>query len=110
MHTLWVIYGWSAILLINRALEIAHLQYCLYFLALQILDWCMATLEVGNPADRPDRLHFHQLAMRFLEIRFFGRDKRHIVNPLSTVVLVPLISAPQLLGVYSGMIFQPQFC
>ena len=37
--------------------------------------------------------------MRFLEIRFFGRDRRNIVNPLSTLVLVPLISAPQILGV-----------
>ena len=37
--------------------------------------------------------------MRFLEIRFFGRDKRHIVNPLSTIILMPLISVPQLLGI-----------
>ena len=55
--------------------------------------------KLGNPADRPDRLHFHQLAMRFLEIRFFGRDRRFIANPLSTIVLVPLISTPQALGV-----------
>ena len=55
--------------------------------------------KLGNPAGHPDRLHFHQLAMRFLEIRFFGRARRHLVNPLSTVVLVPLISAPQVLGV-----------
>ena len=31
--------------------------------------------KLGNPADRPDRLHFHQLVMRFLEIRFFGRSR-----------------------------------
>ena len=55
--------------------------------------------RLGNPAGRPDRLHFHQLAMRFLEIRFFGRDRRNVVNPLSTLILVPLISAPQILGV-----------
>ena len=44
-------------------------------------------------------LHFHQLIMRFLEIRFFGRQRRRILNPLSTLILVPLISAPQVVGV-----------
>ena len=55
--------------------------------------------KLGNPADRPDRLHFHQLAMRFLEIRFFGRKRRNIANPIATLVLMPLISVPQVLGV-----------
>ena len=53
----------------------------------------------GNSAGRPDRLHFHQLAMRFLVIRFFGRDKRHIANPIATLILAPFISVPQILGV-----------
>ena len=55
--------------------------------------------QLGIPADRPDRLHFHQLAMRFLEIRFFGRDRRQIANPIATLILAPLISTPQFLGV-----------
>ena len=37
--------------------------------------------------------------MRFLEIRFFGRQQRRLVNPLTTIILVPLISVPQILGV-----------
>ena len=53
---------------------------------------------LGN-RQNPNRLHFHQLAMRFLEIRFFGRDRREIANPVATLVLVPLISVPQILGV-----------
>ena len=55
--------------------------------------------KLGNPTDRPDRLHFHQLIMRYLEIRFFGRGRRAIVNPLSTLILIPMISMPQILGV-----------
>jgi UDP-N-acetylmuramyl pentapeptide phosphotransferase/UDP-N-acetylglucosamine-1-phosphate transferase len=54
----------------------------------------------NKPADRPDRLHYHQLVMRFLEIRFFGRDKKHITNPLATTLLIPLVSIPQFLGVF----------
>ena len=37
--------------------------------------------------------------MRFLEIRFFGRDRREVANPVATLTLIPLISAPQVLGV-----------
>ncbi len=93
---------WSAILLINRATEISP------FAILLIFFWPVADTGLaiwrrwksGNPADRPDRLHFHQLAMRFLEIRFFGRHRRHIVNPLSTLVLVPLISTPQVIAIF----------
>ena len=92
---------WSAILLIDQASEISP------FAILLIFYWPVADTglaiwrrwKLGNPPDFPDRLHFHQLTMRFLEIRFFGRERRHIVNPVSTLVLIPLISVPQFLGV-----------
>ena len=92
---------WSAIILINRKTEICSFAILLIFFW-PVADTGLAIWrrwKLGNPADRPDRLHFHQLIMRFLEIRFFGRDKRHIVNPFSTIVLVPMISVPQALGV-----------
>ena len=47
----------------------------------------------------PDRLHFHQLVMRALEIEIFGRRKRRIANPLATTVMLPFIAAPVGLGV-----------
>lgn len=92
---------WSSILLIDFSTLISP------FAVLLIFFWPVADTglaiwrrwKLGNPADRPDRLHFHQLAMRFLEIRFLGRYKRHMANPIATVVLVPLISVPQVLGV-----------
>ena len=92
---------WSAILIVNQSTEISP------FAVLLIFFWPVADTglaiwrrwKLGNPAGRPDRLHFHQLAMRFLEIRFFGRERRGIVNPLTTLMLLPLISTPQILGV-----------
>ena len=92
---------WSAIILINSASEVSPFAVLLVFFW-PVADTGLAIWRrwtLGNPANRPDRLHFHQLTMRFLEIRFFGRDRRHIVNPISTVVLIPFISAPQFLGV-----------
>ncbi len=93
---------WSAIILINSASEVSAFAILLVFFW-PVADTGLAIWrrwKLGNPADRPDRLHFHQLAMRFLEIRFFGRDRREIANPLATLVLIPLISVPQVLGVW----------
>ena len=92
---------WSAIILINSATEVSAFAILLVFFW-PVADTGLAIWrrwKLGNPTDRPDRLHFHQLAMRFLEIRFFGRDRREVANPLATLVLIPLISAPQVLGV-----------
>ncbi len=92
---------WSAIILINDVKVVSAFTILLVFFW-PVADTCLAIWrrwKLGNPTDRPDRLHFHQLAMRFLEIRFFGRDRREIANPLATLILIPLISAPQVLGV-----------
>lgn len=47
----------------------------------------------------PDRLHFHQMVMRALEICVLGRKRRRIANPLSTLVLAPFVIAPPVVGV-----------
>lgn len=46
-----------------------------------------------------DRMHFHHVLMRLLEIRFLGRGKRHIANPLATAILVILMVPPAATGV-----------
>lgn len=51
------------------------------------------------PSFHPDRMHVHQLVMRGLEIVWLGRNRRHISNPLTTVVLLPLVAAPSIAGV-----------
>ena len=92
---------WSAIILINSVDDISPFAILLVFFW-PVADTGLAIWrrwKLGNPTDRPDRLHFHQLAMRFIEIRFLGRDKRVIANPVATLILIPLISAPQILGV-----------
>ena len=100
-YTLGYLLVGSSIVLVNFYAEISP------FAVLLIFFWPVADtllsiwrrLKLNKRADHPDRLHFHQLVMRILEIRYFGRDKRHIVNPVSTLVLIPLISTPQVLGV-----------
>lgn len=92
---------WSAILMVKQD-ELINAFAILLIFFWPVADTGLAIWrrwKLGNPADRPDRLHFHQLAMRFLEIRFFGRKRRNIANPIATLVLMPLISVPQVLGV-----------
>ena len=93
---------WSAIILITDATEVSAFSILLVFFW-PVADTILAIWrrwKLGTPADRPDRLHLHQLAMRFLEIRNFGRYRREIVNPMATLILIPLISTPQVLGVW----------
>ena len=100
-YTLGHLLVWASILLVNQAPEVSAFSILLIFFW-PVADTGLAIWrrwKLGNPTDRPDRLHFHHFALRFLEIRFFGREKRYIVNPLTTVLLVPFISAPQALGV-----------
>ena len=71
---------WSAIILINYASDVSAFAILLIFFW-PVADTGLAIWrrwKLGNPTDRPDRLHFHQLAMRFIEIRFFGRDRRKL--------------------------------
>jgi len=92
---------WSAIILTNDATDVSSFSILLVFFW-PVADTGLAIWrrwKLGNPTDRPDRLHFHQLTMRVLEIRFLGRDRREIANPVATLILIPLISAPQVLGV-----------
>lgn len=51
------------------------------------------------PMSHPDRLHFHQLIMRFIEISITGRGRRRVANPVATAVLLPFIAAPMVAGV-----------
>ena len=53
----------------------------------------------GKKLDQPDRLHFHQVVMRTLQIYFLGHNKMALANPLATAVMTPLFLAPTLTGV-----------
>ena len=48
----------------------------------------------GAPIAQPDRMHFHQLVMRGVEIILLGRRKRRLANPLATTLTLPFILAP----------------
>ena len=100
-YTIGHLLVWSAIILVNQSSEVSP------FAILLIFFWPVADTLLAiwrrwkhkRRADQPDRLHFHQVVMRFLEIRFFGRAQRWRSNPVATIILVPFIAFPQIIGV-----------
>ena len=100
-YTIGHLLVWSAIILVNQSSDVSP------FAILLIFFWPVADTLLAiwrrwknkKRADQPDRLHFHQVLMRFLEIRFFGRAQRRRSNPVATIILVPFIACPQLIGV-----------
>lgn len=93
--------AWLAITLTARHEDVSALAMLL------LVFWPLADMALAMYRRRrrhvaisaPDRLHFHQLVMRGLEIEVFSRRQRRITNPLATLVMLPFIAAPVLLGV-----------
>lgn len=93
--------AWLAVILMFRSPDLSPWAVVLVFF------WPLADTffaiyrrrRSGRPTDQPDRLHFHQLVMRALEIKLLGRQNRKIANPLATLVLMPLVTAPVVFGV-----------
>lgn len=54
--------------------------------------------KTGKPMDQPDRLHFHQVAMRVIQISSSGRIKMRVANPLATIMIAPFFAGPIIAG------------
>jgi UDP-GlcNAc:undecaprenyl-phosphate/decaprenyl-phosphate GlcNAc-1-phosphate transferase len=56
-------------------------------------------LNDGKKVTEPDRMHLHHKVRRAIEIVWIGRDRRHISNPLTTLLMVPFLAVPIATGV-----------
>lgn len=56
-------------------------------------------IKSGRPVGQPDRLHFHQVVMRIIEISPLGRKGLEYSNPTATMVILPLMVTPPIFGV-----------
>ncbi len=92
---------WMSISILWNAPDVSPFAMLLIFFW-PIADTLLAItrrLSLGKPIAQPDRLHFHQLIMRGVEIGLLGRKKRRIANPLATLFTLPFIFAPMIAGV-----------
>ena len=92
---------WTSISILWNAPIVTPLAVFLIFFW-PIADTVMAILRrygAGKPITQPDRLHFHQLAMRAVEIVLLGRNKRKLANPIATILTIPFVISPMIVGV-----------
>jgi UDP-N-acetylmuramyl pentapeptide phosphotransferase/UDP-N-acetylglucosamine-1-phosphate transferase len=100
-YTLGFVLSWFAISILNKVPD-ASAWAMLLVVFWPVADTVLAIWRRSRsrrPAMAPDRLHFHQLVMRALEIHFLGRGRRQIANPLTTLILSPMVAAPPMVGV-----------
>ncbi len=92
---------WLGIALAARNPQVAGISVALLFFW-PVADTLWAIYRrrrSGKRTDQPDRMHFHQLVMRTLEIKYGLRGKRHISNSLTSFVLTPFVGVPIVFGV-----------
>ena len=99
--TLGHVLAWMALLLMNRHPEISPLALLLIFVW-PITDMLLSMLrrkKSGRPIGQLDRLHFHQMVMRALEIKFFTRARWNLTNPLAKIIIFPMAAVPMVLAI-----------
>lgn len=87
---------WTAVSILWLAPDVSAFAVLLVFFW-PVADTLLAIwrrLSNGKAVSSPDRLHFHQLVMRAIEISSIGRARRSLSNPLTTVLILPMALAP----------------
>tara|TARA_B110000908_G_scaffold80909_1_gene96979 strand:- start:36217 stop:37299 length:1083 start_codon:yes stop_codon:yes gene_type:complete len=92
---------WMAISILFEAPNITPLAMLLIFF-FPMADTLLAIVRrvyFRAAISDPDRLHFHQLAMRSIEVLVLGHSHRYIANPLATALILPFALTPMLVGI-----------
>ena len=87
---------WIGILILNRNPEVQPFAILLIFFwpTSDMLFSIYRRYRSNRPIDQPDRLHYHQLVMRTVELVFLSKKHRKLTNPLATFIIFPLAATP----------------
>lgn len=99
-YTVGFFMAWAAVFLVtqNSAVSPYALVLACFWPVADTLHAIFRRFASGRLASQPDRMHFHHLVMRTIEIRLLGRRARSMVNPLATLIMAPVILTPPFLG------------
>lgn len=102
-YTIGHIITWIGIILLSRNSSVAPFSILLVFFwpVFEMTFSILRRLLRGKSVSMPDRLHFHQLVMRGMEILWLGRHRRNIANPLASLVIISLSSIPVFVAQYT---------
>lgn len=100
-YTVGHLLAWLAVILAMRHEAISTWAMLLVFLW-PVQDTMMAIyrrLRKGRSASEPDRMHFHHVVMRFLEISVIRRPARASSNPIASLVVLVLAAIPSVAAI-----------
>ncbi|MDA1238898.1 MAG: hypothetical protein O3A15_08110, partial [Proteobacteria bacterium] len=88
--------AWIGILIIARNPSVAPFSVLLvFFWPLTEMTFAIVRRKLsGKALSSPDRMHFHQLIMRGLEILLLANKRRYVSNPVASLIIIGLSSAP----------------
>lgn len=100
-YTLGFVLSWLGIAVLIHVPEATAwaILLALFWPAADALVAILRRLRLRRTAMAPDRMHMHHLVLRGLEICLLGRGRRNLANPLTTVVMSPLVILPPVAGV-----------
>jgi UDP-GlcNAc:undecaprenyl-phosphate GlcNAc-1-phosphate transferase len=100
-YTIGFVLSWFGIAILLNAPDVSPwaILLTMYWPVVDTLLAIYRRYRGNKDVSQPDRLHLHQMVMRALEICVLGRNRRHIANPLTTLVLAPFVLAPPIAGV-----------
>ncbi len=92
--------AWLMLLLAARSHEVAvpALLLLLFWPIADVTHTILRRMMSGAAISRPDRMHLHQKVRRTLDLVLFGSKGRDRSNPLTTLILLPFITAPVIAG------------
>lgn len=99
-YTIGLLIAWLAVLLVHEVSSLSPwavlLVSCWPVADILLAIWQRAISHV--PLGQQDRMHFHKVIMRTIEIAILRRKISHLSNPLTTLAAVPVILPPVLAG------------
>lgn len=103
-YTIGFLIAWTGVLLLTRNPEVSKWSVLLAFFW-PFMDTTAAVLRRVRkkvPVGEPDKLHFHHVMKRVIDLILSKTENNTIANPLATVAMLPFIALPPLLGVLTA--------
>lgn len=104
-YTLGFLFAWTGVLLIVRNPELSKWSVLLV-LFWPIMDTTAAVvrrLRKKVPVGAPDKMHFHHVIKRVIDVNLSTTKNNTIANPIATVAMLPFVLLPPLLGVATAL-------
>lgn len=102
-YTIGFTLAWVGVALVDLAAVVSPwaVLLTLFWPLAETLFTILRRVRFKRSALRPDRMHFHHVILRSLEICVLGRNRRQLANPLATMMMLPFMVAPTIVGVAS---------